>query len=206
MNRLELALSGANRPDVSKADIAGNAMMGALQSVLAVQRRLEAKWGVGRLQSLAAPDLASKFARALARFERSMDRGDPDDVVARGSALHRGWIALQDSAIEDGHKPVAADGVWMWRSEQGKAFAICQDNNARLDCLSEVESCTAWTLDEIGRVLHYLVLADPMLGQIKEMFGGEIIEIVRGVEKQRKKSEKGSKSENEPFLDDDIPF
>ena len=206
LNPITLAIEKAKRPSLSESDAKGAAILAAWDSVYGIQRRFEAKWGVGQLQALADPGLRSRFARALIKFNKALDRGDPAEVEKRATILYRGWIALQDAAIEDGHKPVAADGVWMWRSEQGKAFAICRDDNSRLDCLSQLESCTAWTLDEIGRVLHYLVLADPMLGQIKDMFGGEVIQIVRGIEKQRKNRSNGSKSENEPFFDDEVPF
>ena len=206
MNPITLAIEKTQRPKLSESDAKGATILAAFDSVHGLQRRFEAKWGVGQLQALAAPGLRSRFARALARFNKALDRNDSGEVEKRATILYRGWIALQDAAIEDGHKPVAADGVWMWRSEQGKAFAICKDDNARLDCLSQVGSCTAWTLDEIGRVLHYLVLADPMLGQIKDMFGGEVIQIVRGIEKQRKNRSNGAKTENEPFFDDEVPF
>ena len=207
MNPTSLALQNLLRPDVSESDAKGATILAAWDSVHSLQSRFEAKWGVGQLQALAAPALRGKFARALVRFNKALDSGEPIEIEKRAAVLYRGWIALQDSALEEGHTPKVADQCWVWRSENGKAFAICKDHAARIDALGYLESCTIWTLDEIGRILHYLVLADPMLGQIKEMFGGgEVISIVRGVEKQRKKGKKGAKSENEPFFDDDIPF
>lgn len=205
-NPISLALNELHRPSVSEADARGATILAAWDSVHGLQRRLESKWGVGQLQALAAPALRGKFSRALVRFNKALDRDDPAEIEQRASALYRGWIALQDTALEAGHEAKVADQCWVWRSEEGKAFAICKDNDARVDALGYLESCTVWTLDEIGRVLHYLVLADPMLGQIKEMFGGEIIEIVRGVQKQGRKPKNNGKVEEKPFFDDPVPF
>jgi hypothetical protein len=205
-NPISLALDKSRRPALSEADARGATILAAWDSVHGLQCRLESKWGVGQLQALSPPDLRGKFARALARFNKALDRENPVEVEQRASALYRGWIALQDAALEAGHEAKVADQCWVWRSEEGKAFAICKDHDARLDALGHLDSCTVWTLDEIGRVLHYLVLADPMLGLIKDMFGGEVIQIVRGIEKQRKNRSNGAKTENEPFFDDEVPF
>ena len=205
-NPVSLALNKLHRPSLSEADARGATILAAWDSVHGLQRRLESKWGVGQLQALSPPDLRGKFARALARFNKALDRDNPVEVEQRASALYRGWIALQDAALEAGHEAKVADQCWVWRSEEGKAFAICKDHDARLDALGHLDSCTVWTLDEIGRVLHYLVLADPMLGQIKEMFGGEVIEIVRGIQKQGRKPKNNGKAEEKPFFDDPVPF
>lgn len=190
---------------MSAADQKSSTILSAFESVASIQRRMEGKWGVGRLQDLADPPLRAKFDRAVARFDKAMDKNDADDVVARASALHRGWVALQDAALEGKHEPLDEKAVWAWRADNGKGYAIAKDHNSRIDALAELEDGTVWTLEEIGKILHYLTTADPLLGQIKEMFGAEVIEITKGIKKQRAQKKEAFKSDK-PEFDDEIPF
>jgi len=190
---------------MSAADQKSATIMSAFESVASIQRRLENKWGVGRLQDLADPSLRAKFDRAVSRFDTALDKGDPDDVVGRAAALHRGWCALQESADDGGHKPLDEKAVWAWRADNGKGYAIAKDHNSRIDALADLEDGTVWTLEEVGKILHYLTTADPLLGQIKEMFGAEVIQITKGMQKQRAPKKETFKSDK-PEYDDDVPF
>jgi len=190
---------------MSAADQKSSTILSAFESVASIQRRMEGKWGVGRLQDLADPPLRAKFDRAVARFDKAMDKSDPNVIVARASALHRGWVALQDAALEAKYKPLDEKAVWAWRADNGKGYAIAKDHNSRIDALAELEDGTVWTLEEIGKILHYLTIADPLLGQIKEMFGGEVIQITKGIKKQRAPKKEAFKSDK-PEFDDEIPF
>lgn len=190
---------------MSAADQRSSTILSAFESVASIQRRLEGRWGVGRLQALADPPLRAKFDRAVSRFEKALDKNDPDDVVGRASALHRGWCALQESAHDAGHKPLDEKAVWVWRADNDQGYAIAKDHNSRIDALADLEDGTVWTLEEVGKILHYLTTADPLLGQIKEMFGAEVIEITKGIKKQPvvKKAEFTSDA---PEYDDDVSF
>ena len=179
--------------------------LSAFQSVATVQRKAEALWGVGQLQDYADVELRGRFASALKKFETALDSGSADDVQRRAKVLVKGWLALEQFALEAGKRPGVPENVWVWRSEQNKAYAIAQDDNARLSALVNLPKCTVWTLDEIGRILHYLTQADPLLGRIKEMFGAEVIEVVRGIEKKPIPKKEKFQSDK-PEYDDDVPF
>lgn len=71
--------------------------------------RLERKWGVGRLEEAAPPDLRERFARQREKLEAAIAADNAPDIVAQAEALARGWNALDKAAEAAGATPPKPD-------------------------------------------------------------------------------------------------
>ena len=169
----------------------------ALDSVDEVARTLEQRWGIGRLQRIAPPDLAVKFAQATENFNEACNQDDHNYMVQKANNLIAGWKALERSAEKNGFSP-ADPKVWYLRAPDdaldGKPFAIIENTGD----YKRIEPDTVkriYTLDEICRFIQFWEEKNSMANTVKDTFPGSHITSI-----------KPNKENKEEFFDDEIPF
>jgi hypothetical protein len=75
-----------------------------------VVRRLNAKWGTGRLPMLADADLRARFRRQVELFNKAHVFADREAIEVQTEGLRRAWLALDAAAEAAGLKPLVPDG------------------------------------------------------------------------------------------------
>ena len=163
-----------------------------VNSVDRVARELENKWGVGKLESLATPKLAAQFERARQNFSEAANGDDHVYLEQKGQNLIDGWKALEQQAINNGHKPGDAE-VWYAIAPEDIGdykFAIVK-HASDIEAVDRELHPRVYTLDEIARMITHFETS--MLKTAKTTFPkSEIIKI-------------GGSRNGETF-DDPIPF
>lgn len=141
----------------------------AITSVDTVARELEQKWGIGKLEALATPQLAVEFAQARANFNEAANGDDVKYLVQKANNMIAGLKALEQQAISRGHKPSDAEAWYaVAPPDVGEyAFAIVRDASDAVAVDREVYP-RVYTLDEVARIIsHY---ETSMLKKAKEVF------------------------------------
>jgi len=126
--------------------------MAAINSVDQVARQLEQRFGLGKLERLAAPKLAVAFEQARQNFNDAIQGDDSSYLVQKANNLIEGWKALERSAIKDGHKPQSSK-VWEFYAPEdvgGQKYAIVDEVS---DAASVEGDTRIYTLDEVARVI-----------------------------------------------------
>lgn len=145
-----------------------------IQSVIAgvdaVAWEMELKWGVGRLRLLVSTDLRERFDRQLRRWSESVwpvngDQPDVDLVEQTGEATKRGWQALDQAAIDAGHKPLEPD-VWETALPDGRVLAVVRSQAEAHKVAHERRGIVIYTLEEVAR----LAMANDLVSRIKSEF------------------------------------
>jgi hypothetical protein len=144
------------------------ARLGAFgEAVEAAKRECEAKWGLGRLERLAAlgsTDLLAKFRRQETTWRAAIEAAwappmVPADVLAaaqaKAEAMQRAWWALNAWAEAEGHRPIAP-WVWEVRLADGTVAALVEDDAAASKVIAEGRAVSVYTAREIGAVLDAL--------------------------------------------------
>ncbi len=86
---------------------------------------MEQKWGIGRLEELVTPDMASRYGAALGYLNEAIEANDREKTAAAATNCIRGLHAMDAAAIAAGHKPLPAE-TWIIEHE-GKRFALVRD-------------------------------------------------------------------------------
>jgi hypothetical protein len=152
----------------------------AVNSVDAVARELEMKWGIGKLEELAPPNLAIKFEQARQNFSEACQLDDSDYLVQKANNLITGWRKLETTAIEAGHKPGSAE-VWY-----GIAPEDCDEYNFAIvkwpsdaAAIDRNKYPIVYSLDEVCRIIKSF--QQPLVEAAKTTFkDSKIIDIKTG--------------------------
>lgn len=121
----------------------------ALRSLDAVARDAEVRWGIGKLESLADPELAARFEQARVRLNAALNGEDVNEVVARCKDMIKGWKVIEKRVREAGHQP-ADMRVWYHKGDDGRTYAFVQDP---ADATLVEKGAVAYSLDEVVRLL-----------------------------------------------------
>lgn len=169
----------------------------ALESVDEVARTLEQRWGIGRLQRIAPPDLAVKFAQATENFNEACNQDDHNYMVQKANNLIAGWKALERSAEKNGFSPADPKVLYLRAPDDaldGKPFAIIEHSGD----YKRIEPDTVtriYTIDEICRFIQFWEEKNSMANTVKDTFPGSQITSIKP----------NNENKEEPF-DDEIPF
>ncbi|MGB1189893.1 MAG: hypothetical protein ACPG4A_06675 [Pseudomonadales bacterium] len=161
-----------------------------------IARQLEQRWGIGRLERLAPPELAVKFAQARQNFNDACDQDDHNYLVQKANNLVAGWKALEKSAERNGHDP-ADPRVWYFHAPSdalgGKPYAIVEQSgdHTRVDPDTVMR---VYSLDEICRIIAHWEASNNLANATKDHFPGAEIKSIE-VENNSKE-----------FYNDEIPF
>lgn len=155
---------------------------------------MEAKWGVGRIVSLVAPDTASKFGSATERLNKAIKENDVSEVARRAAVMVRAYDALDREATQRGAKPIA-DTVkaWVAHDDRGEPFTVVQTIAEAKHLAERGVVGPIYHLEEIARVISWMNSRWDTVQSVKSTFPGAEITAIR-------------KADNEPIGQDDIPF
>lgn len=150
---------------VGKPSPADAAMLQAyFEGVAEARVELERKWGAGRAELLAPDDLRARWAGQCARWAEAyaaawdapiLTQGLLADVQRLAGAMRRGYAALDASAEEAGHRPIAP---WVWEVmlADGTVAALVQTNAEVGKVIADGRYLAVYTLAEVGNVLAAL--------------------------------------------------
>lgn len=143
-----------------------------IMSVAEAGRRIDQKWGIGRLPTLVPPEWAARFA-AQKRKWQSVDIVDVDGARKHGDAMLRAFAKLEELAGEAGHKPVSPDQWEMY--VDGRLIILARDirDNDRVE--TGGRQCEVWSLDEIASVIRL----HPSIAPVKQIMPGARVKPVR---------------------------
>lgn len=158
----------------------------ALRPLDAVARDAEVRWGIGKLESLADPELAARFEQARVRLDTALRGDDVNAVVERCKDMIKGWKILEKRVSAAGHKP-REFRVWYQKGDAGQKYAFIQD---MADAQFVDSDAIAYSLEEMARLLDDRFQT---INKVKELWPGAKVENVK------------SKQKKEVF-NDDIPF
>lgn len=128
---------------------------GALKPLDAKAAEIEARWGVGRLESLVSPETAAKFEAARAKLDVAIHDRDTQLVVKRAGTMIRGWDALEKEAQALGHKPAPPE-IWYASApneygDEEIQIVIAKDNAAATLAQTDLP---VYTVTEIARIVR----------------------------------------------------
>lgn len=125
---------------------------------------VETKWGVGRAERLAPPDLLARFRRQQVTWREAyaeawdapfMTRNLLEAVAGKAGSMCRAWAALDAAAEEAGHRAVAP---WVWEVplSNGTIAALVQTDAEASKVIAEGRFLVVYTAAEIGHVIDAL--------------------------------------------------
>lgn len=177
-----------------------------------VALRLVQRWGRGKLERLASPQLAVAFQQAKQNYEKATLDNDVKYIAQKAKNLIQGWQALEKYAKQQGHKPEPSKVWYAIAPIECDAFtyAIVRDQSD-MQFVDKESADRTYTLDEIARILHKFEDNNKAATEIKDLFAGsEIVgtgyydkygqEIIKGDKKNEKEKDRYAD------LDDEIPF
>lgn len=87
----------------------------------------EAVWGVGKPDSLVSSQTKQKWELQKTRLVDAANKKDENTFRLIVEGCIRGYKAMNDEAINLGHKPLPID-YWEARHESGQVYRICKNN------------------------------------------------------------------------------
>ena len=150
---------------------------------------MERLWGIDRLPSLVAPEMAERYGSAMAKLNAAINAGDPAETASRAAVCARGLDALDAAARAAGHEPMPAE-VWEYEHD-GKRFGIIRDVADWPPIAAARPGLSLYTLREVA-----LALAEYGQGVVaaKDAFPGAEVSAIR------------KRTKLEEDLADEIPF
>lgn len=130
---------------------------------------IERRWGADRLQRLAPEPLRTKFLAAQAQLDEAISAGDIERTAHKATVLLRGWRALEQGALDAGHKP---QGFEFWPvTVDGEEWVVAAHND-ELPVLAQM-----WPGKRVDSVEGLIRLANATragswLGKVQEGFPG----------------------------------
>lgn len=178
--------------------------------------RIQQRWGKGKLQRLASPQLAVAFKQAQQNFERAYLEDDVNYMVQKAKNLIQGWEALEKYAYKNGHKPNDAKIWYAIAPIECDAFtyAIVKDSSD-MQFVDKESADRTYTLDEIATIIHKFEKNNKAATEVKDLFSGsEIVSVGTGeydkygreIMKGAKKNDKKTYEDRYAELDDEIPY
>lgn len=149
-----------------------------------IARRMEGKWGMGRLPLLVSTDTRAKFYAAGEKFNEALQacyggkvitRDMLDHVKAKGAVMERAWAALDAQAEAADHKAQDPD-VWETVLSDGSILAVVQTNADASKVLRDGRNTNVWTMDEIAKAVEAF---PDVVRSMKDAFGDVKVSAVR---------------------------
>lgn len=112
---------------------------------------MESKWGSGCLQTLCSPETAAKFMRGSEKLDKAIEQGDYDTVKYAAENLAKGWLKMDQEAIEL-NRPVAQ--IWYVASPADNEieYIICRHelDSARIVANEPHRANMVYTLAQVA--------------------------------------------------------
>ena len=158
----------------------------SINSVDKVARDIEQRWGIGKLEKLCDPALATRFEQARQNLNYALRMENITEVVAKSQDLIRGWKIIEKKVLEAGHKP-KCEKVWHMVNDEGKKYAFVNDIS---DHVYFDKDITVVSMEEVLRIVDDY--HKDIYGEVKKHFPGAEIVSIKPKEKDK--------------LDDKLPF
>lgn len=168
------------------------------------------RWGKGKLERLASPQLAVAFQQAKQNYEKAVQDDDVNYIAQKAKNLIQGWQALEKYAKKQGHKPEPSKVWYAIAPIELNAFtyAIVKDQSD-MQFVDKESADRVYTLDEIAWILHKFEKNNKAATEIKDLFSGSEIRGIGEYDKYGNEIMKGEKKDakqKETLIDDEIPF
>jgi hypothetical protein len=154
----------------------------------------ESKWGIGRLNKIITDELAIKWDAQNKRLRDAIESQDLNRIADLVEGTIRGWAALENEAIKNGHKPNDNE-FWETTFEESEFTYRIYKNETEKRAAGQSDGVVCYSLKELARILDNYQLVN----KIKETIGGKVI----GIEQAPLELDKTKKYTVE---DDEIPF
>ena len=149
-----------------------------------VSRSMEQKWGVDRLPRLVSEILRIKFEQQRNLLNEAIKSNDAAKIAKQSEGMRRAWVALDQVATADGHRPLS-EAVWTAKHEKTGDIVTVYRDDAQIVDIAAAGGVT-FTLEELVK----LIPADVLVAK-KELHGIKITDV----------RDKGGDD-----LNDEIPF
>jgi len=83
----------------------------------------ETRWGKGKLQQLANPDLLTKWERQMAKLTDAMEREHPEEVLELAIGTRKAWEILEEAALASGAVPLDPH-AWETHASDGTVYQV----------------------------------------------------------------------------------
>lgn len=128
------------------SDLAIRSILDGLGHVVGEHER---RWGIGRLRLLVDDVLRARFDRQARLLDEAVVANLEADIRLQAEGMKRAYVAVEKAAVAAGAKELAAT-VWeVTLPSTGEVVGIVRTEAELAAC----ERQTAFTLDEIGRLL-----------------------------------------------------
>ena len=131
-------------------------------------RRMDVKWGAGRLPGLATPETAVRFGSAMAKLNAAISAGDAGLAAHKAKVCIKG-LNLMDAEAEAAGAAKADPTVWTF-DHDGFHFGIIKDADCWQAATAANPDLRLYTLAEIGTALR--AYSGPVIDAVKETFPG----------------------------------
>jgi len=109
---------------LEETDNAHNIIRRQIERLDQVATDYETRWGIGRLQSLAPPDVREKWERQTDKLAEAIANADALNIITLVDGTIRGWGLLERLANEAGHAPY--DPVYLEYKIGGQVYAVAR--------------------------------------------------------------------------------
>ena len=149
-----------------------------------VSRSMEMKWGVDRLPRLVSEILRIKFDQQRNLLNEAIKSNDAARIAKQSEGMRRAWIALDQAATADGHRPLP-EAVWTAKHKSGDIVTVFRDDAQLVDIAAA--GGVSFTLEELVELIPAEVLVAK-----REFHGIKVVDV-------------RDKTKDED-LNDEIPF
>ena len=134
-----------------------------------VSRSMQMKWGVDRLPRLVSEYLRIKFEQQRNLLEAAIKSNDAARIAKQSEGMRRAWIALDQAATADGHRPLPEAG-WTAKHKSGDIVTVYRDDAQLVDIAAA--GGVSFTLEELVK----LIPADVLVAK-KEFHGIKVVDV-----------------------------
>lgn len=156
-------------------------------------RKVEKKWGIGRLRILIDNELRDKFDRQQVKFKMAMANGDLANLKVQATRMRNAYAAADNAAHQSGCDP--APEAWEAVMSDGTLLKVVRSDLEAWSVNASETPMEVWTMQEVVRLIETQV---DEVRALKRRFKGAVLESLR-VAKTDPLS-----GPRKPFVDDDI--
>jgi hypothetical protein len=161
-------------------------LQGMYESVDAVAKAMEAKWGVNRLPALVGDELRARFERQRARLSDLYREAWETDVLTRDAlealqkaveATKRAWAAIDREATEKGCEGIQSAAQSMSATlSSGKRVCVVADEASAHHAIKLGHHDDVWSLEEIATIIEAFEKGtNGFVSDMKHAFPGAVL-------------------------------
>jgi len=119
-----------------------------------VLKDMACRWGAGRIETLVSKDMADKWQRQRLLLNQAVRDNELGSITNIVEGTIRGCAALEQNAIEQGHKPIAVPTHFTAAMPDGSTLVIVHHHKDAASVEATLQGITVvWTADELARLI-----------------------------------------------------